>query len=254
MIDYKLALMTGVDIPIPEYQLVMHQPSIKEISMMGEKDFFIALQFLCLNKTAYIKDEVVLKQVTNFQIFMTVLHDPNVAKELNLSINLKDCVIQLLTLLFGDYRILFTPQSIIFNKMEDNKIIQNVLIDDSNFQVIQDIIKAVFCVNTNFLGDQGVFNPKGKRAQEVAEKLMCGRQRVAAQKGDSNESVFVRYLSVLSIGIPMDLRNLIELTAYQLYDLIERYGLFLDWDIDLKVRLAGGTPKTQAESFMKNIH
>lgn len=43
---------------------------------------------------------------------------------------------------------------------------------------------------------------------------MRGRQRVAAQKGDSNESVFVRYLSVLSIGVPMDLRNLVELTAY----------------------------------------
>ena len=254
MIDYKLALMTGVDIPIPEYQLVMHQPSIKEISMMGEKDFFIALQFLCINKAAYIKDEAVLRQTTNFQIFMKVLHDPSVAKELYLSVNLKDCVIQLMTLLFGDYKIFFTPQSIILNRQLDENNNQTIMIDDSNFQIIQDLVKATFCVNTSFLGDQGVFNPKGKKAQEIAEKIMRGRQRVAAQKGDSNESVFVRYLSVLSIGVPMDLRNLVELTAYQLYDLIERYGLFLDWDIDLRVRLAGGTPNTQAESFMKNIH
>ena len=36
MKDFSLALMTGVDIPIPECQLTVHQPSIKEISMLGE--------------------------------------------------------------------------------------------------------------------------------------------------------------------------------------------------------------------------
>ena len=202
--------MTGVDIPIPEFQLVIHQPSIKEISMMGERDFFIALQFLCLSKTAYIKDEIILRQVTNFQIFMTVLNDKEAVQQMNLKIDLKECIIQLLTLLLGDYKIFFTPQSIILTKKLDEENTQTIIIDDSNFQVLQDVIKAVFCVNTNFLGDQGTFNPKGKKAQEIAEKIMRGRQRVAAQKGDSNESVFIRYLSVLSIGMPMDLRSVIS--------------------------------------------
>jgi hypothetical protein len=39
--DIKLSLMTGADIPIPECQLTVHQPTIKEIGMIGEKDFFI---------------------------------------------------------------------------------------------------------------------------------------------------------------------------------------------------------------------
>ena len=52
----------------------------------------------------------------------------------------------------------------------------------------------------------------------------------------------------------MDINILSNCTVYQIYDLIERYGLKLDWDIDLKVRLAGGTPNSQPESFMKNIH
>jgi hypothetical protein len=43
---------------------------------------------------------------------------------------------------------------------------------------------------------------------------MRGRQRVAAQKGDSHESVFVRYLSILTIGVPMDLTRLVDLTVY----------------------------------------
>ena len=41
---------------------------------------------------------------------------------------------------------------------------------------------------------------------------------------------------------------------YQLYDLIERYSLYTNWDIDLRIRLAGGKPDSQAEDWMKNIH
>ena len=36
-----LALMTGVDIPIPELQLALHQPTIKEISYIGETEFLV---------------------------------------------------------------------------------------------------------------------------------------------------------------------------------------------------------------------
>lgn len=244
--------MTGVDIPIPELQLVLHQPTIKEISMLGERDFFIALQFLCLHKANYIKDEYLLQQVTNFDIFIEVLMDKQVAQEFNDTLDLKSSIISLITLLFGDYQVLFTPQSLIL-KLINNKDV-SIIIDRSNFDILQEKLRTVFCLNTNILGEQGVFNPKGSKAKEIAEKIMRGRQRVAAQKESSNESVFVRYLSILAIGMPMDLTKLVDLTVYQIYDLIERYGLLLDWDIDLKVRLAGGTPNSQAESFMKNIH
>lgn len=44
--DYRLNLMTGSDIPIPECQLTLHQPSVKEIGLVGEEDFLSALQLL----------------------------------------------------------------------------------------------------------------------------------------------------------------------------------------------------------------
>lgn len=250
--DCRLALMTGVDIPIPELQLILHQPTIKEISMLGEKDFFIALQFLCLHKNNYIQDEILLQQITNFDIFMEILMDKQVTKELHSTLDLKSSLISLLTLLFGDYQVLFTPQSLILTLRENKEI--SIMIDRTNFNILQDVLRQVFCLNTNILGEQGTFNPKGDKAREIANKIMRGRQRVAAQKGDNNESVFVRYLSILTVCIPLSLESLINCTVYQIYDLIERFGLKLDWDIDLKIRLAGGTPNSQPESFMKNIH
>lgn len=42
--------MTGVDIPIPELEMVIHQPTIEEISFMGEPDFFLAANFLAIDK------------------------------------------------------------------------------------------------------------------------------------------------------------------------------------------------------------
>jgi len=43
MIDNRLALICGTPIPVPECQLSIHQPSIAEISFIGEKDFFAGI-------------------------------------------------------------------------------------------------------------------------------------------------------------------------------------------------------------------
>ena len=73
--DIRLALMAGTDIPIPECQLVLHQPKIKEIAFIGEKEFFMGVQCLCLNKSMFGKDESVLDTTNNFQIFMTIMSE-----------------------------------------------------------------------------------------------------------------------------------------------------------------------------------
>jgi hypothetical protein len=41
---------------------------------------------------------------------------------------------------------------------------------------------------------------------------------------------------------------------YQLFDLIERYMLYIDWDIDIRSRLAGAQVNKPIENWMKDIH
>lgn len=240
--DTRLALMCGTDIPVPECQLVIHQPRIKEISYIGEGDFFSGIQCLCLNKSMFIKDESVLANTNNFQIFMTIMSEKEAADK-------KFAVQQVCTLLFPEYKVAFTPRSILLNKEG-----QSCMIDESNFEYLQGIISDICCLKTGPM-DQTTFNPADKKAQEIAEKLMRGRQRVAAQKGQSNSSIFTQYLSILTIGISsMSLDKLTNLTMYQLYDLIERYMLYVNWDMDVRCRLAGGKPDSQPDNWMKNIH
>ena len=103
--------------------------------------------------------------------------------------------------------------------------------------------------------DQTTFNPADEKAREIAEKLMRGRQRVAEQKGEAKGSAFGRYLSILTIGLnAMPLSEAMNLTMYQMYDLVERYTLYLNWDLDIRTRLAGGKPDSKPDDWMKNIH
>ena len=239
--DKRLALMCGTDIPVPECQLLIHQPRIKEIALIGESDFFAGIQCLCLNKSMFVQDESLLSDVTNFQIFMTIMSE----KE---AIDKKNAVQSVCTLLFPDSKVVFTPRSILLTGKNQ------IMIDESNFEYLQSAIVDICCLKTGPM-DQQAFNPANKKAREIAEKLMRGRQRVAAQKGENNISIFSQYLSILTVGIgSMSMQNLMDLTMYQLYDLVERYMLYTNWDMDVRCRLAGGKPESQPDNWMKSIH
>ena len=240
MFDYRLALMTGVDIPIPELQVTIHQPTIKEISMIGEQDFFIGIQILCIDKKMYIEDESLLANTTNFQIFMTMLNEQQMADK-------KQAVQQVLTLLFPQTKIIFTPRSILLNINQEN-----IIIDEGNFEQLQDVLIQQFCLQGS---GQEQYNPKDKKAREIAQKLMKARQKVAKLKATENSgSMFTQYLSVLTIGTSLTLKDAMELTMYQLYDLIERYSMYLNWDIDIRSRMAGAKGDKPVENWMKQIH
>lgn len=239
--DIRLALMTGIPIPVPECQLIIRQPSIEEISYLGEEDFFIGVQSLCISKTMVIEDKNVLDQVSNFQVFMTVMNDKS-------TIDKRQKVESVLQLM-GLGKAAFTPRSLILTDDNNN----SHMIDDSNFDAFQDMVKRITCA-INGPMDQQAFNPANDRAKEIADKLMRGRQRVAAQNGNSTGSAFSRYLSILSIALHIMPKQLQQLTMFQLYDLIERYSLYVNWDLDIRTRLAGGKPDSHPDDWMKNIH
>ena len=242
MFDYRLALATGVDIPIPELQATVHQPTILEVSMLGEKDFFTGIQLLCIQKRMYIEDEVLLANTNNFQIFMTMVNEKQMADK-------KESVLQVLSLLFPSAKVILTPRSLIINWGE---IISTI--DEGNFEILQHVLQDMFCLNKT---DQQTFNPANKKAKEIADKLMKARQRVAAAKAkdQGDGSMFGQYLSILTVGVgSMSLRDCINLTMYQLYDLVERYTLYMNWDLDIRSRLAGAKGDKPVENWMKPIH
>lgn len=244
--DIRLALMAGTDIPIPEIQLTMHQPRIKEIALMGEVEFFSAANYICLQKEYLLQDESLLATMNNFQVLMKVMEQQQTSEK-------KTALLTLLTLLFPGYSPFITPNSIILRNLESGEI---KMVDANNFEALQNATKEVLCISSMFQGENVIYNPANDAAKKIADKLMAGRRKVAEiNSKKQGGSILARYISILTVGIgSMSLEDNLSLTIYQLFDLVERYTSWLDWDIDLRQRLAGGTPKNEAENWMRDLY
>lgn len=242
--DNRLALLTGADIPIPECQLILHQPTIKEISYMGEEDFFKAMQTVLIDKSMFKQGKIDLFEVNNFQIFIAVVNEEE-GKEL------KELLKQFFLLLFPTMKFNFTPQSILVMGKEES-----VIIDETNFNKLQEVLKLAFC----FLDKKEDENPEynidesDARAKEIRDKILKGRQRVAQLKGDNEQSIFSIYMSMISVALGISLLELNQYTMYQLFDTVERYSLYSAYDLDIRARMAGAKGDKPIENWTKNIH
>ena len=50
----SLTLISGIDVPIPEIGVNIHQPTIREIAYIGEKSFYEAAQTIIIQKEDFI--------------------------------------------------------------------------------------------------------------------------------------------------------------------------------------------------------
>lgn len=245
----KLQLMTGVDIPVPELEISIHQPTILEISYIGELEYFQAMQLLCFDKNTIIaanpKGTSNLLAMNNFEIFMTLIGGPDGPEKQNQ-------VLSVLAILFPKHVVQFLPRGLFFNNPTEKK---SFTLDERNFDILRNALNEISGMKNATGGQNGTFNPVGQKSAEIAAKLMKGRQRAAQQKEGSSQGVLARYVSILTIGLnSMSLSDCLNLTVYQLYDLIERYGLWVSWDLDIRSRLAGGKPDSKPDDWMKDIH
>lgn len=239
MKDIDLALFTGVDIPIPELQIIIHQPTITEISMIGEKQFFLGAQCLVIDKTRFSQDKEALSNTSNFQLFMTIMKEKEAKDN-------KEAILDVLSLLLPNSKVTITPRSLLLNYNG-----ANIIIDEGNFDCFQNTLRQVFCIKNV---DKDDFNPANEQARKIAEKIKKGRAKVAQLKGDDVGSMLARTISSLAIGLQLPLHNLLNCTLYQIYDLNERFVLHMNWDLDIRSRLAGAKADGKPEDWMRNIH
>lgn len=244
MIDISLQLATGIDIPIPELDIMLHQPTIEEISYMGETDFFSALGFFTIKKEI-LKEKIGINNLENFsnyEIFLELVNNKEIEEK-------KELVLSFLSLIIIGRTVKITKNGIMLFK-KDSEIIT---VEKENFELLQEIVKEIFCIKEKEKNELN-YNPKGKKAKEIAEKLLKGREKVSKLKGEDRGSLLGRYCSILAIGLKIDLKIIIKYTVYQIYDLLERFKLYTEYDLDIKVRLAGGQPEGSPIDWMKNIH
>jgi len=245
----RLMLDTKANIPFPAAQLTIVQPSVKDISLLGEEsNFLVSVNALTKNYRA-IKDNFDLSQLSNFEIFMTMMME----KDVNVQ-KIKQDVEQMLSLLFPNHQIMMTPQSIIL--MNEEK--KSFLIDANNFDAFADIIYDMFCLR-NFHGDDfDDYNPGGDRARALVEKFRKKRELLAELRRERGEnsslmSVLERYISILAVGERKDKNQLAEYSVFQLVDEFKRFQLKETFDFTFQAKMAGAQKIKDAKDWMGDI-
>lgn len=207
--------ITGCDVAIPECGIFISQPSVKTILQFGEDGFFSAVNFFSQlsNMLEEIKKESPEAHIlSELHLLIMVLHEEPLMK-----IQLEN----FFEIVFSQYHINVTESSLDFLQTENDKQVIKGRVTPFNFAALRQVITDLFLPYT---GKKEAYNPKSSKAAAIAEKLKKGREKIAAQKGEQDTSLFGSYLSILAIGMNLDLNVLLEYTPFQLYDLFMRYN------------------------------
>ena len=270
MIIDKFLLMSGEDIPLTTSNIVIHHPTLQELVnvFLYEDNFLTGFEFLFFSKDKLNEEEqIILQSLSDFEILLALLSQSekspmkiqlNFLKQflftfltdddeasLNSFISNKNFLKQFLSLLFNQYEIKYNEEHIVLNKGKYTYIIDEQLFDD-----LKIIINQMFPFHRG--NKQVDFNPSSKRAKEIADKIKKGREKVAKNKAkkEGAESLFDKYISILSVGLQIPIKQLYKNTTYQLFNMFERYEKKITYDVHLKAQLAGATGMKDVDHWM----
>ena len=248
-----LLLLSGNDIPFVQAQVVIHQPTIKEISYIGDSAFFTGCQYLNFSKQILNEeDKNHLDKLSDFEVLMVMMKSDDLTMK-----KYKVCMELVLSLLFPNYRIGFLPSSIMLSCQQEDGKWENHLIDKDNFDSFKQILKQMFCLNDSIEGEQK-YNPGGPQAKAVVQKFKKRHKKLAELKNQGQQkrqiSLFSRYISILTVGERKDMNLLFKYTVYQLFDEYRRFRLKEDYDIYIRAKLAGAQNLEDIENWMEDIH
>lgn len=224
-----LLYLSGNQVPVKECGIFITPPTIKQIAAFGERKFLEGLQVIVNTKTMFEEarqQTPELKQFDDLQVLLALLeHQPE----------LKESIDSVLGLLFPSFNVVYEQACIKFCDEEGNV---KGMITPFTLPNIQKVLNEL--LNPKMLGgESGEYNPKGQVAKGIAEKLRRAHEKKAKAKGPSkaaeNMSVFANYVSILSLGMNMDLNTLLGYTPFQLYDAFERYWLKVKSDMYQKI-------------------
>ena len=243
--------VTGVDIPFVE-NIYISQPTMKELSQTfsTEDEFLKLIQVLNHTKESLKKqvgEEIPLEN--NYYVLLSILK----SSSMNGDFSLEGQLLKFFKLLFKNYNVEFSSAGISVSTKEEDSF---VFIEGENYDKLQEIVREIFCLK-DLIGDQEIitdYNPQSDRAKRIADQLKKRHDALAKmEKESSGKSIFANYIDIVSVGLGVSINEINNYTLSQLMITMQRLNLLEAFNIDLKVRLAGGDPKSETEHWKKII-
>lgn len=229
----NLILTTGIEIPIPELQITLKQPSIREISLLNGQ-YFIALQLFSFDRQKLnIPKEIEASQWDVLQVMFK--------QKITGIDNIEVLILNFLQLFFKD-KISFGPRSIYLSSGGEIKNLE-----PEQFEILHPIIKEIggeWLINASDEKDN--FKPKNELAAKIAEKMKKARARLKKIKdaelpnsGKSQEDFLTKMVKVVALSTANSLDDILDMTLYQLNLLFTTSMQKEGYELDVQSRLAG---------------
>ncbi len=208
--DQAALYLSGQDVPIQECNIIVHQPTIKQIVLFKESSFISAVQLfgnIDENIQKIRDNNPLIGEYSDFQLLMAML---------NQSVDVKNNVNSFFELIFPRYTIEIRDTDISFYDGE-NRV---GMINPFNYLAFCETINNLFG-----LSSEKKYNPANKKAKELADKFKKRAEILAKKKGkgEDSPSLFASYISILAVGMNIDINILLNYTPFQLYDTFTRY-------------------------------
>jgi hypothetical protein len=215
----SLTLISGAPIFIKELGFSLMQPKIKEIAVMGEKQFFKSLSYFFIDP----KKMDFKKEISSFDFFLLLFSQ---------DVSIQQEIADLLILVVDSLDEIKFFDGIVIIRVAGHECI----IDEPKFSIIKESLSQMFKINEH---SDGGLNPVNEAAKRIAEKIK-ERKSLLGHKQESQEQAFSNLLSILSTGSnSMGLEDCLNLTIYQVYNLIERFNLYTQYNIQIQSMMQG---------------
>ncbi len=250
----ELQLMSGAPITVPGLELKIHQPKLFEIASIGETSFYNYLSFFKISK------EIVLSTVENEQHKMELSFktDYEILKILmDDQPDIQDGIREIFKLLIKDAEIIKFNESFIFIRVGEG---QQYVINDDSFSLIKEIIYKIFNINPKETSKKEEFNPSNDIAAQIVEKLKQRKEALEKEKasskkdssqGKKDQSVLADFVSILAVGLSMSVRDVLNLTIYQIFNLMTRFGMYNQYQLQVQAMLQGAENVELVDWFQK---
>ena len=214
--------LSGCPVPLKQSNVLITPPKVRDILAFGEDKFLMASHLF--GDTKKFLREVregnsELDKYSDFQLLLVILNE---------EANSRRLVNDYFELVFPDYHIEFTDNSINYTK--EGRIVGRVT--PFSYEELQTTVLELF---EPYKDKKEDYNPANDKAAEIAAKIKKGKEKIEALKNggkkEENTSLFAVYLSVLSVGMGLDINVLLSYTPFQLYDTFSRYFAKVQSDI-----------------------
>ena len=244
-----LILLSGADIPFVEGTVTIHQPTLYEISMLGEEVLFVGCEMLRFSKEILnIEDKSKLLNQSDFNILMSIMSDNSASMTYNVS-----CAKAILNLIFPLYEVVCTRDAIECHDRDTYVLCGSI--NEENFVAFKSVITAMFCLKQASNAEE--YNVRSQLAKQIAEKFKRRKQQLAELSANNPQkkiAIFSRYISILTVGEHKDMNTFMKYTVYQLFDEFQRFTVKMNFDSYIQAKMAGAKDLKEPEDWMKDLH